>query len=88
MKTGYASQFHDDEILLSPHGREGSMCSLHVDDFHDPSEEEITADEIHVTCVRLSGPGEDAPFCFQLSSTSARKLVDSLTLAITKRESS
>jgi hypothetical protein len=60
---------------------------LNVDDFDDPDEAEITAEEIHVTCVREKGTGQESPFCFKLSTVSARKLVAELVAAIERRES-
>lgn len=73
----------DDQILVIPCGRHDGLFYLSVDDFDDPNEVEITAEQIHVTGVELNGPG--VPFCFSLSVTSAVKLAAGLNAAIAKR---
>jgi hypothetical protein len=60
-------------------------CYLNVDDFHDLHEAEISTEEIHVTVVTSRTP-QDTPFCFRLSTTSAKMLINELTAAIARRK--
>jgi hypothetical protein len=60
-------------------------CYLNVDDFHDPDEVEISSEEIHVTVVMSQTP-QDTPYCFRLSTTSAKTLINELTAAIARRK--
>jgi hypothetical protein len=65
----------------------GTLCRLSVDDFDDPEEIEITDEEIHVTAiVQRDGIEDTFPFCFKLSTTSARILIERLTRAIEERQ--
>jgi hypothetical protein len=60
---------------------------LSVDDFDDPDEDEISDEEIHLTCVRdRPATGDEFPFCFKLSTVSARRLIAELSAAIARRE--
>jgi hypothetical protein len=82
MKTAYAI---DDQILVTlcaligQHG----IAEISVDDFHDPEEDEITSEEIHLTVVHN---GEPLPTCFRLSTTSAQRLIRDLQIAVAKRQ--
>jgi hypothetical protein len=62
----------------------GASCYLKVDDLDDPEEDELTSEEIHVSVLAATAP-EDLLFCFRLSTTSARALVNELTAAIARR---
>ncbi len=75
----------DDEILILPCHGNGHLHRLSVDDFEDPSEREITGEQIHLTMIRM-GATEEPAGCFALSVTSARKLVRELEEAIRRRE--
>jgi hypothetical protein len=65
----------------------GSSRSVYanVDDLHDLEEHELTTEEIHVSLMAATGP-EDLVFCFKLSTTSARTLVNELVAAIARRK--
>jgi hypothetical protein len=79
----------DDDVLIAACAPDGisHFCRLSVDDFDDPEEVEITAEEIHLTAVlQTGGPERAFPFCFRLSTTSARILVDRLRAAIERRQ--
>ena len=79
----------DDDVLIAVCGPDGTslFCRLSVDDFDDPEEAEISAEEIHVTAVvQTGGPEDTFPFCFRLSTTSARILADRLRMAIDRRQ--
>jgi hypothetical protein len=64
--------------LVGNHG----VARISVDDFHDPDEAEITAEEIHITVLHNEEP---LPTCFRLSTTTARRLAQHLNRAIAKR---
>lgn len=76
----------DDDVLLSICDHTDGVYRLGVDDFDDPSEEEIAREEIHVTLHRRTAVGENTVACARLSCTSARELVLRLTEAIDARE--
>jgi hypothetical protein len=80
----------DAEILITlcEQSAKHRLATLNVDDFIDPSEAEITSEEIHLTILgrKRIGASEHLVCCFKLSTVSARQLVEELTTAITKRE--
>jgi hypothetical protein len=82
---GILVSFCGDSAYRHNKGLDG-IYRLSVDDFDDPNEDEISDEEIHVTCVRDQGAGVEFPFCFKLSTVSARKLVAELRAAIAQRE--
>jgi hypothetical protein len=63
----------------------GRSSYLSVDDFKDSEEAEITAEEIHITVI-TTGATVETSFCFRISTTSARMLINDLTAAIARRQ--
>ena len=58
----------DDDILVVPCGTGVPLARLSIDDFDDPSEPEITQEQIHITIIRMV-PGnapEEPVGCFVL----------------------
>jgi hypothetical protein len=76
----------DNQLLVCVCQDESRLYRLSVDDFDDSTEREITADQIHLTIIRMRpGPEEPLPVCMKLSTTSALQLVRQLLEAIGKR---
>lgn len=80
----------DDDILVAPcldPGAPAPLVRLMVDDFDDPSEREVTSEEIHVTFLECGPDRPETPaICFRISVTSARELVRQLEAAVRRRE--
>ena len=77
----------DNDLLVVVCQDETCLHRLHVDDFDDESESEVTGDQIHLTIIKME-PGKDETSlspCIKLSTTSALELVRQLNAAIAKR---
>jgi hypothetical protein len=62
-------------------------CLLSVDDFEDPSEAEITSEEIHISVIpQVGGCDGRVLLCFKLSTTTARILIHRLSEAVLGRD--